>query len=209
MPLETLILYIIAAFVVVIIPGPLSLFMVGNSVRYGIIKSYPAFLGGTLASCIYLIISAAGIGVLIIGSPQLYLALKILGAGYLIYLGIATFRSAVKPAGSDIVRIDAVAKPNFMVLFKKAFLLGASNPKDIIFFIAFLPQFISPQGNLILQISIIVIVWIVVDIVCKIFYGLLAHAIRPFLQTPNRMSKFDKTSGGLYITAGVVSAVFL
>ena len=207
MPFETLLLYITAAFVVVLIPGPLSLFMVANSVRYGILKSYPAFLGGTVASSLYLIISASGVGVLIIASTKLFLALKFFGAGYLVYLGITTIRAAKKPH-DDVAYKNFTAKPSFQNLFKKAFLLGAANPKDIIFFIAFLPQFISPQISLIKQTVIIVVAWIAVDIICKLLYGLLAKSIRPLLATPKRMSAFDNTSGGLYITAGVAAAVF-
>ena len=208
MPFETLVLYVITAFVVILIPGPLSLFMVANTVRYGILKSYPAFLGGTVASSLYLIISASGVGVLIITSPRLFLTLKIFGAVYLVYLGIATIRAATKKPQADVGHVNMTVTPSFRGLFKKAFLLGASNPKDIIFFIAFLPQFLSPDGNLIQQTFIIVAAWVVVDIICKLIYGLLAKSIRPFLNTPKRMFAFDNTSGGLYITAGVVAAVF-
>ncbi len=207
MSLETLILYIIAAFVVILIPGPLSLFMVANTVRHGILKSYPAFLGGTLASSLYLIISASGVGVLITTSPRLYLTLKILGAAYLVYLGIMTIRVAVKKSPANLIQVDQSIAPSFRSLFKKAFLLGASNPKDMIFFIAFLPQFISPTSNLVQQTTIIVSTWIMVDIICKLLYGLMGKSIRPFLNTPKTMSVFDTTTGSLYITAGVVAAL--
>ncbi len=132
MPLEVLITYVLSAFVVVLIPGPLSKFMVANSVQYGIFKSYPAFIGGTVASSLYLIISASGVGVLIVSSPKLYLVLKILGIMYLLYLGIATIRAA-RTTRHDSVPLNITDTPSFRPLFKKAFLLGASNPKNLIF----------------------------------------------------------------------------
>lgn len=71
---------------------------------------------------------------------------------------------------------------------------------------AFLPQFISEESNLIDQIMIIVVTWIVVDLICKIIYGLLAKSIRPFLTTGKSMAMFDKSTGALYIAAGVAAA---
>ena len=153
MSFEILTLYIIAIFIVIMIPGPLSLFMVSNSVQYGIVKSYPAFLGGTVASSLYLIISATGLGALLIASGKLFFILKIAGALYLIYLGVAAIQKARKTRArmsttQPIVEVELTEVADFRTLFTKAFLLGAGNPKDIIFFMAFLPQFISADNHL-------------------------------------------------------------
>ncbi len=207
MSFEALSLYVISIFVVIMIPGPLSLFMVSNSVNYGILKSYPAFLGGTVASTLYLVISAAGLGALVVAADNLFALLKILGAIYLVYLGYVTIKESMKGKATDFANAELREAPDFGRLFKKAFLLGASNPKDIIFFMAFLPQFISTDGNLKQQIFIIVITWIVVDLLCKILYGLLAKPIRPFLDTRKNISRFEKSIGVLYIMAGGIAAV--
>ena len=210
MSFEILTLYIIAIFIVIMIPGPLSLFMVSNSVQYGIVKSYPAFLGGTVASSLYLIISATGLGALLIASGKLFFILKIAGALYLIYLGVAAIQKARKTRArmsttQPIVEVELTEVADFRTLFTKAFLLGAGNPKDIIFFMAFLPQFISADNHLTRQIIIIVAVWIVVDLICKIIYGLLAKFIKPWLTTSTSIARFEKSTGGLYIVAGVAA----
>ena len=207
MTLEIFTLYVIAIFFVIMIPGPLSLFMVSNSVKYGILKSYPAFLGGTLASSVYLVASATGLGALITASDKLFALLKIAGAIYLFYLGWQTIKESGKSKAPVFSGVALHQSPGFAGLFKKAFLLGISNPKDIIFFMAFLPQFISAHGNLSRQIFIIVITWIFVDMLCKIIYGLLAKSIRPVLTTRKHMARFDKSAGALYIVAGGVSVV--
>ena len=207
MNFEIFSLYIITIFVVIMIPGPLSLFMVSNSVNHGIVKSYPAFLGGTVASSLYLVISAAGLGALIVAADNLFALLKMLGAIYLVYLGYVTIKESIEKKAINFTNAESREPPNFSSMFKKAFLLGASNPKDIIFFMAFLPQFISNNGNLKQQIFIIIVTWIVVDLLCKILYGLLAKSITPFLNTKKSMSKFEKSIGALYIVAGGVAAV--
>ncbi len=206
MNFEVLILYVVAIFIVILIPGPLSLFMVSNALKHGILKSYPAFLGGTTASSLYLLMSATGLGALLAFYDNVFTALKLLGALYLVYLGIMTIRAAMK-AVTVHADIESNEKFNFSGMFKKAFLLGASNPKDIIFFMAFLPQFIVGDENLALQISIIILIWIAVDAICKILYGLLAKTIRPFITTPKSFAAFNKLTGILYVIAGVVAVL--
>lgn len=83
MSLETWLLFSGAALVVILIPGPLSLLMISNSLNYGLRRSYPAFLGGVIASICLLSASALGLGALLLASEQLFSALKIIGALYL------------------------------------------------------------------------------------------------------------------------------
>ena len=82
MSLETWLLFSGAALVVILIPGPLSLLMISNSLNYGLRRSYPAFLGGVIASICLLSASALGLGALLLASEQLFSALKIVGALY-------------------------------------------------------------------------------------------------------------------------------
>ena len=206
MSLETWLLYVTTIFIVILIPGPLSLFMVTNSLSYGIKKTAPAFLGGVCASSLYLVASATGLGALIIASESLFSMLKLLGAAYLIYLGITTWRSA-KHAQSTAIEINNEPQVNKKAMFSKAFLLGASNPKDLLFFIAFLPQFISAQAPLLNQLVVIVATWIVVDLICKLIYGSSANLLKPILTTAKNKIRFDKTIGGIFVAAGASAAM--
>lgn len=206
MTLETWLLYVTTIFVVILIPGPLSLFMITNSLSYGMKKTAPAFLGGICASSLYIIASATGLGAIIIASEQLFSTLKLIGALYLIYLGITTWLSA-KHAQTTELNINESLQVNKKAMFSKAFLLGASNPKDLIFFIAFLPQFINPQSPLFEQLIVIVASWIVVDLICKIIYGSSAHLLKPVLTTAKNKMRFDKTIGGIFVAAGASAAI--
>ncbi|WP_422137651.1 LysE family translocator [Endozoicomonas sp. ALC020] len=207
MSIEVWFLYVVSIFVVILIPGPLSLYMVSNSINYGVIRSYPAFLGGTLASSLYLVISATGLGAILTASENMFLILKLMGALYLVYLGVNTIRKSMADTTSKRLNDCSLQFPGFSNLFKKAFLLGASNPKDIIFFMAFLPQFINRDQDLVQQILIIVMTWVVVDLVCKLLYGLLSKSVKPMLSTKKSMLLFERSTGGLYVLAGIAAVL--
>jgi len=165
---EMLGLYLLAIAVVIAVPGPLSLFMVGNALQFGVWKSWPGFVGGVLASVSLLLLSALGIGSLLLASPRSFLLLQVIGACYLFYLGIRTWQ------GRGVAASAADSRQGRAQLFSKAFLLGISNPKDIAFFLALLPQFMTPSRPLLPQLLWMVLGWMVIDLLCKLAYGLLA-----------------------------------
>ncbi|WP_369959439.1 LysE family translocator [Pseudomonas benzenivorans] len=204
MSLETWLLFASAALIVILIPGPLSLLMVSNSLNYGLRRSLPAFLGGVSASICLLSASALGLGALLLASERLFSALKLLGALYLFYLAWQSWqqsRQAAKPAQAE----EQPVNPGFRSLFWKAFGLGASNPKDILFFAAFLPQFISAERPLLSQLLVLILTWTVLDLGCKLFYGLSAHGAARYLRTGQGQVWFNRISAGLFASAGTAS----
>jgi threonine/homoserine/homoserine lactone efflux protein len=203
MNLETWLLFSGAALVVILIPGPLSL-MISNSLNYGLRRSYPAFLGGVFASICLLSASALGLGALLLASEQLFSALKIVGALYLFYLAWQSWQQSRQPAhGAEVPQTPPV--PRFRALFGRAFVLGASNPKDILFFAAFLPQFLSSQQPFLPQLLIMIATWTVLDLLCKLAYGLSAHGAARYLRSGRGQSWFNRISAGLFSGAGVLS----
>ena len=98
MNLDTWLLFSGAALVVILIPGPLSLLMISNSLNFGLRRSYPAFLGGVFASICLLSASALGLGALLLASEQLFSALKIVGALYLFYLAWQSWQQSRLPS---------------------------------------------------------------------------------------------------------------
>lgn len=121
MSIEVWFLYVVSIFVVILIPGPLSLYMVSNSINYGVIRSYPAFLGGTLASSLYLIVSATGLGAILTASENMFLILKLMGALYLVYLGVDTIRKSMADTARKSLNGCSLEFPGFNNLFKKLF----------------------------------------------------------------------------------------
>ncbi|QNM98395.1 LysE family translocator [Chitinimonas koreensis] len=194
-------LYLAAIAVVILIPGPLSLLMVSNTVRLGLWRAWPAFLGGVSASVLLLALSALGLGALLLASPRLFAAMQWLGAAYLLYLGFRAWRDAraLRPVG----QADAAAA-RFGPLFRQAFLLGISNPKDIAFFVAFLPQFVRADAPLAGQLAAMIAGWIAVDLACKLGYGAIAAAgaarIAAARPTFMRLSALCFVGAGLAIT---------
>ncbi|TWC29248.1 threonine/homoserine/homoserine lactone efflux protein [Pseudomonas sp. SJZ079] len=204
MSLETWLLFSSAALIVILIPGPLSLLMVSNSLNYGLRRSLPAFLGGVSASICLLSASALGLGALLLASEQLFGVLKIVGALYLFYLAWQSWqasRQAAKPVSSE----EQAVNPSFRSMFWKAFGLGASNPKDILFFAAFLPQFISAEQAMFNQLLVLILTWAVLDLSCKLFYGLSAHGAARYLRSGKGQVWFNRVSAGLFAAAGSAS----
>jgi threonine/homoserine/homoserine lactone efflux protein len=204
MSLETWLLFSGAALVVILIPGPLSLLMISNSLNYGLRRSYPAFLGGVTASICLLSASALGLGALLLASEQLFSALKVVGAAYLFYLAWQSWKQSRQPALGAEVMMSA-ATPRFRSLFGRAFVLGASNPKDILFFAAFLPQFLSAERPFLPQLLMMIATWTLLDLLCKLAYGLSAHGAARYLRSGKGQGWFNRVSAGLFGGAGVMS----
>lgn len=204
MSVETWLLYASAALVVILIPGPLSLLMISNSLNYGVRRSWPAFLGGVTASILLLSASALGLGAILMASERLFSALKLVGALYLFYLAWQSWREARRlPAPRDI-ETPALA-PRFSRLFGRAFILGGSNPKDILFFAAFLPQFLSADAPFVPQLLVMIATWAVLDLCCKLAYGLGAQGAARYLRTGRGHVWFNRTSAALFGGAGAAS----
>lgn len=204
MSLETWLLFTGAALIVILIPGPLSLLMISNSLNYGLRRSYPAFLGGVFASICLLSASALGLGALLLASEQLFSALKVVGALYLFYLAWQSWQQSRLPSQGAQVP-DATPVPRFRALFGRACVLGASNPKDILFFAAFLPQFLAGQQPLLPQLLIMIATWAVLDLLCKLAYGLGAHGAARYLRSGKGQGWFNRISAGLFTSAGTAS----
>lgn len=206
MNLETWLLFASAALVVILIPGPLSLLMISNSLNYGLRRSWPAFIGGVSASICLLSASALGLGAVLLASEQVFSALKIVGACYLFYLAWQSWRQSRRPAESSRVATSEHSQ-RIGQLFWRAFGLGASNPKDILFFAAFLPQFLSRDLPFMPQLLVMILTWAVLDLCCKLAYGLGAHGAARYLRTGRGQVWFNRVSAALFGGAGAVSLV--
>jgi threonine/homoserine/homoserine lactone efflux protein len=178
--------------------------MISNSLNYGLRRSLPAFLGGVSASISLLSASALGLGALLLASEQLFSLLKIVGALYLFYLAWQSWqasRRAARPVGGE----EQPVNPSFRSMFWKAFGLGASNPKDILFFAAFLPQFISADQPMPSQLLVMIVTWAVLDLGCKLCYGLSAHGAARYLRSGKGQVWFNRVSAALFGGAGAAS----
>ena len=146
-------------------PGPAVLLVVGLSMRQGFRIGFMATLGVLSTNAVFFTLSALGIGALIVASATLFTIIKWVGAAYLVYLGVGMIMPLAKRLwqrrsfgeGLDLSEAKAAAPtvPQTVVKsFWQGFALQASNPKNILFFVAILPQFISPDGDVVTQLVI-------------------------------------------------------
>jgi len=213
MDLNTWLIFVVTIVMVIAIPGPLTLLMINSTMNHGMRKSLPIILGGSVASSILITLSALGLGAVIMASETLFTVIKYLGAAYLVYLGVSLWFEAKRKvksaeAGSTSTQSSAAEqiKPDCNLL-SKSFLLGITNPKDIVFFVAFLPQFINTERSYTEQIFTIVVTWFCVDFLCKVSYGMLAKVVSDRLKSVSQSNLLDRISAVIFVVAGLAATV--
>ncbi|TWI50850.1 leucine efflux protein [Pseudomonas duriflava] len=136
--------YVLGVILVVLLPGPNSLFVLSSSVRRGVFTGYQAACGVFLGDAILMLLSALGVASLLKTEPWFFIGLKYLGALYLLYLGIGMLRGAWRQLQEVPGSIRQIAEGETHRPFRKALLLSLSNPKAILFFVSFFIQFVDP-----------------------------------------------------------------
>jgi len=186
--------------VLCITPGPAVLFVLSQALTRGTAKTVWS-IGGILASnTTYFILSATGVGAILLASYDLFFAIKWLGAAYLVWLGIGAFLGRSKAL--SIRRGDAAPMPRRR-LFLNGFILQMSNPKALIFFTAFLPQFINPHASIAPQVAILAITSVCIEFVVQLVYAVLADRVSHLASQPRFARISDRLAGSLLIGAGV------
>jgi threonine/homoserine/homoserine lactone efflux protein len=197
MTLSTWLLYVAAVLVLTVTPGPSVLMCVSTSVNLGARKALIASLGSTTAIVGIMALSALGLGAALAASDILFTALKWLGAAYLAYLGIASIISSA----SEISVSGAVESSTRRRLFAQGFLVGASNPKALLFFGALFPQFIIPSAPHVPQFLLLGITFIFFELLWLSIYALSASRAKCWLQQPRRAKLFNRITGVVFLVA--------
>ncbi len=201
MDLSNWLFYVVAVLVLTASPGPSVLLCVSTSVSHGFNKAFIAAVGSLLAIVSIMTLSFTGLGVVIATSDLAFSLVKWGGAAYLIYLGVKALRSNSEDL--SISQQSHVEKKWFKHWFS-GFVVGASNPKAIVFFTALFPQFIDTQSPLIPQYLILASTFAVLELFWLSFYALAAHRSSAWLSAPGRAKRFNQITGGVFITAGVL-----
>ncbi len=143
MSLEMWIAFVIASMIVLVIPGPTILLVISQAISHGLRAVVPLVIGVILGDFTAMTLSLLGLGAVLSASAALFSVLKLIGAVYLIYLGIKLWR--LIPDKPEIS--FAATQASNSSLFKSTFIVTALNPKGIAFFVVFLPQFINPHNQ--------------------------------------------------------------
>lgn len=202
MTVEIWVYYVLAILVLTASPGPSSLLCMTKGVQFGLRKGLYTALGSLTAITIILTLSFTGLGVIIAASEWVFNIVKWIGAGYLIYLGIKALTA--KQRSYECREGNSNKGSSWGSHYINGFIVGASNPKAIIFFTALFPQFIDPTANLFSQYLIFAITFIVLELSWLLFYAYLGTKSSKWLLAEGRAKQFNRLTGGVFIGAGAL-----
>lgn len=206
-------LYVSLAAAVIVSPGPSALLCVSHAVSHGARKTVATIVGGITASMTLMLLSALGLGAVIAASDTLFHAIKWAGAAYLVFLGVSTWRSkeqepaaAVHPAALQEVPVTSLPGTRWQQLYRKGFMVGIGNPKDLLFFSALFPQFMNPAEPIVGQLVILGVSWMLLDGSIMFAYALCGSRLIARLGRGGVGRWFHRVTGGAFIAAGGVLA---
>lgn len=197
MELHNWLLYLAASIGLSLSPGPNGLLALTHGALHGRRKALFTISGGVLGFVILIALSMFGIGALLEASIVWLSVLKWVGGAYLVWLGIQVWRS---PPMQMRVADGVDAKPGWS-LFKDGLLSAVTNPKALLFFAAFLPQFIEPHRNLVLQFAVMAATFGTIEFLYELMVAHAAHRISGLLARVGR--KFNRVCGGIFVGIGV------
>jgi homoserine/homoserine lactone efflux protein len=186
-------------------PGAGAINTMSNSLTSGFRRSIWGILGQQAALVVHVIIVALGVGVLVASSPVAFNVIRYAGAAYLVYLGIRQFLS--KP---DLDQEQAAALRNEPAwsMFRRGLWVNLLNPKAIVFFLAFMPQFIRPGQPLLPQYTVLTATVVVIDIlVMWFFFALAAKSFQRFTHNAHGQKILSRIFGVLFVAVGILLAV--
>jgi threonine/homoserine/homoserine lactone efflux protein len=190
-----------ASIILLLIPGPTILLVIGDSMASRGRSSWSTVAGVAAGDATAMSISLAGAGALLAASALAFTALKLVGGAYLVYLGIKSIRGA---RGSGVVALTAVPKPARQ-RFLSAWTVTALNPKSLVFFVAFVPQFMSPHASFVSQSAIFLPTFVVLSALNASFYGLAARALAARLRGAAAQRRVGYAGGAILIGAGTLT----
>lgn len=212
MSLELWLAFVVAASVMLTIPGPTILLVVTYALSHGRRSAVSTVLGVMIGDVVAMVLSLAGLGALMAVSSELFTAVKWIGAAYLVYLGIRMWRSAPAPADRQGAAADTGGRGTDGCgtdrrMVWHAFAVTVLNPKSITFFVAFLPQFMEPAAPVLPQLLILGITFQGLAFLVVTAYALLAGDLGGSLRRPGAQRLFNRFGGSLLVGAGLFTAL--
>ena len=209
---NTIALFALTEFLLSLTPGPAVLFVISLSMRQGFRIGFMATLGILCTNAVFFTLSAIGVGALILASATFFTILKWIGAAYLVYLGAGMMAPLAKRfqggnssrEGLNLNKARQVApeaQQTALYSFWRGFALQASNPKNLAFFIAILPQFITPDGNIALQMAVLGAISILLEMPILLGYA-AASAFSARIMRKRVIDWIEGLGGGILIALG-------
>ncbi|MDA9318525.1 LysE family translocator [Octadecabacter sp.] len=192
-----------ATLLLLIIPGPTVVLVLTYALTQGRRVAMASAAGVALGDFIAMTASLVGLGALVLASSTLFVALKWIGAAYLVWMGIGMIRSA---GTTKAIQIEDAPQLSAGAVFRNAAVVTALNPKGIVFFIAFVPQFIRTDAALAPQFAILIATFVSLAAINVLVYALLADRLRTTTRRPAVLSWTTRIGGRVLIAMGVLTA---
>ncbi|MDC7125461.1 MAG: LysE family translocator [Spirochaetales bacterium] len=196
MSTNTLLNYLLAVAIIVIVPGPNIILIMNNSIKHGFSKGILTILGIKVGMILLFAISLSGIATILLYFSSIFLIIKWLGVLYLIYLGISQIIGSFKESRESN---DVTFEQKY---FLKGVLISVTNPKGLIFAGAFFPQFINTDSPLMVQSIILSGGFIIVSMVIELLYAFFSSQLSNFLKKSEFQKMLDRISGVIFILFG-------
>ncbi|CAM3970419.1 RhtB family transporter [Bordetella tumbae] len=198
-------LFISAAIVLLVIPGPAVLYIIAQSIEQGKKAGLISDLGIHTATLVHVIAAALGLSALLASSALAFDIVKYAGAAYLVWLGLKKICTRPTAAGADVPTV----KRRYRKLYRDGFIINLLNPKTALFFLAFLPQFVDvSRGHVASQIVFLGAVLIVVGFISDACYAIAAGAAGQWLRTSRTYLNLDRYLGGAMLIGLGIAAAF-
>ncbi|TDG03440.1 LysE family translocator [Paraburkholderia guartelaensis] len=199
MQFHTWLVFFVTSIGMSLAPGPNGLLALTHGAMYGSRKTLFTITGAVAGFIAVIALCMFGIGALIKASVIWLTVLKLVGGAYLVWLGVQVWRSpAIAVAATPAVTSEARS----WSLVRQGALSSATNPKGLLFFSAFLPQFIDAQRSLVVQFVIVAATYAVTEFAAEYVFAIAANRIRPWLSRAGR--RFNRVCGGIFVAIGTV-----
>jgi threonine/homoserine/homoserine lactone efflux protein len=186
-------------FSAIVIPGPTILTVISYSIAQGRRANVPLVAAVALGDSTALVVSLLGLGALLSASAFWFTVVKWAGGLYLLYLGIKLMRAGVSSSGQIAPPVSA----SRWRMFANTYFVTALNPKGIVFFVAFLPQFINPTGSIPQQMWVLAVTFVALAILNASLYATFASTARRMLSSEKAQRRFNLAGGSILTLAGI------
>lgn len=190
-----------AAIVIAVSPGAGAVQSMATGLSYGVKRGYWSIFGLEVGLMLQLTLVAVGLGAAVANSILAFTIIKWLGVAYLLYLAVRQWRSAAVDLNAQVGQVLGGGRRALLV---RGFLVNATNPKGLVFFLAVMPQFVVPTAPLLPQYLAIGATMVAVDVVVMGLYTGLSARLLTWLRTPRQQTLLNRVLSGLFATAAVV-----
>tara|TARA_R110001606_G_scaffold392332_1_gene561176 strand:- start:438 stop:1049 length:612 start_codon:yes stop_codon:yes gene_type:complete len=196
--MDNYLLYVGVAIATICLPGPAVVLTINNAIQKGLLKTFAGIFGVALAILLVATISATSLGIILASSAMAFSLIKIVGAVYLVYLGIKMWRSKA----SSNVKMN-VQESSLLKCFMEGFFVSITNPKAVVFFMSIFPQFIDLKQEYAPQFVLLALTFSALVVIIHTIYAVSASLTKSKIASQKGSALLNKISGGIFVGFGV------